>query len=101
MIRATQLRGRVVIDMEAAEKLGRIDRIFLDTQARKIAGFRVSRGGAWTVSLNPTLVPASSIHAIGPDAVTVRHRDIGAEDASRLDGMPRVFPLCRTHRGQS
>jgi sporulation protein YlmC with PRC-barrel domain len=76
--------------MEAAEKLGRIDRIFLDTQARKIAGFRVSRGGALTVSLDPKMVPASLIHAIGPDAVTVRHLDTEVEDGARLDGMPRV-----------
>jgi uncharacterized protein YrrD len=89
MMRATQLRGRAVIDMDAAEKLGRVDRIFLDTQARKVAGFRVSHGGMLTLSLNPVMIPASSVHAIGPDAITVHCTAV--EDATRLVEFPRVF----------
>src|SRR6266404_3571935 len=46
MIRATDLSGRAVVDMDAAEKLGRIETIIIDPEARQLAAFRLSRGGS-------------------------------------------------------
>jgi uncharacterized protein YrrD len=37
MIRATELSGRPVIDIDAAEKVGVIDKIILDPDGRKVA----------------------------------------------------------------
>ena len=39
MIRATELGGRAVVDMDAAEKLGKIDKVILDPDGRRVAGF--------------------------------------------------------------
>jgi uncharacterized protein YrrD len=35
MIRATELAGRAVVDIDAAEKLGTIDKIILDSARRR------------------------------------------------------------------
>lgn len=90
MIRASELRGRPVVDLGSAVKLGEIDEVALDPEGRRVAGLVLGRG--------PTLlggggaadpfVPASAVHAIGGDVVTVR----GGAETSRVDlsGFPRL-----------
>lgn len=82
MIRATELTGRAVVDLDAAEKLGRIDRVIIDPGARRVAAFGVSRGSAMRGNETHTTVPASAVYAIGPDAITVRR--VG--DSRQVDG---------------
>ena len=92
MIRLTSLGGRAVIDLDAAEKLGRIEKVILDPDGRQVAGFVVSRGSSLFGGGTDTTVPASAVHAIGPDAVTVRViADRQPEGA--LEGLPRVSDL--------
>ena len=91
MIRAKELGGRAVVDVDAAEKLGRIDRILLDPESRRVAGFVVSRGSSIFKNDQDILIPASSVHAVGPDAVTV-HRG-GDEPIEGLDALPRVSDI--------
>jgi sporulation protein YlmC with PRC-barrel domain len=94
MIRATDLSGRAVVDMDAAEKLGRIHSVIIDPDARHVAGFRLTRGGSLLGNEAHATVPATSVYAIGPDVITVRHAtDLGGEDAARLDRLPRVSDL--------
>lgn len=96
MIRATELGGRAVVDMEAAEKLGRIDRVVLDPDNRRVAGLVVSQGSSIFNNGTQITLPASSVHAIGPDAVTVRRAggaattDVAADGPGRFDGLPRA-----------
>jgi uncharacterized protein YrrD len=92
MIRATELGGRAVVDMDAAEKLGSIDKVILDPDARRVAGFVVSRGASLFGNATHALVSASAVHAIGPDAITVRH---AAEppDAPALEALPHASDL--------
>jgi uncharacterized protein YrrD len=90
MIRATDLSGRTVIDMDAAEKLGRIDTIFIDPDARQLAGFRLSRGGSLFGTDAHTTIPASSVYAIGPDVITVRHAASHGDDTARFEQLPRI-----------
>lgn len=93
MIRVSELDGRAVVDLEAAEKLGKIDKVILDPDGRQVAGFVVSRGSSLFNSGTDTVLPASSVHAIGPDAVTVRvTAGAGAGDL-HLDDLPRVSDL--------
>ena len=90
MVRARQLNGRTVVDMEAAEKLGRLDKIIFDPAARRVVGFLVARNiESLFRPATHLYVPAAAVHAIGPDAVTVRH---GAPDTDyeRLENLPRV-----------
>jgi sporulation protein YlmC with PRC-barrel domain len=92
MIRISALAGRAVVDLDAAEKLGKIDKIILDPDARLVAGFVVSRGSSLFNPGDDTVLPASAVHAIGPDAVTV-HRSAPAAAGTPLDGLPRVSDL--------
>lgn len=89
MIRATELGGRAVVDMDAAEKVGTIEKVILDPDARRVAGFTVSHGAALISHGTRVTLPASSVHAIGPDAVTV-HGSVVVNDLTRLDALPRV-----------
>lgn len=91
MIRAKELGGRAVVDVDAAEKLGKIDRLVLDPESRRVAGFVVSRGSSIFNNEKDILLPASCVHAVGPDAVTVR--GAVADTGGALDNLPRVSDL--------
>jgi sporulation protein YlmC with PRC-barrel domain len=91
VIRATELSGRAVVDIDAAERLGRVDRIVLDPDARQVAGFVVSRGSSLLGGGEHSTLPASSVHAIGPDAITVRRQ--AAEPTDQLSHLPRVSDM--------
>lgn len=90
MIRATELGGRAVIDMDAAEKLGKVEKVILDPDARRVAGFVVSRGSSLFGDSTQITLPASRVYAVGPDAITVRHDSVVQDDAANLDALPRV-----------
>lgn len=88
MIRATTLRGRSVVDLDAATKLGQIEELILDLEGRHVAGLVVTQGQALLGERHERVLPASLVNAIGPDAVTVH----GGQDQDvvddRLDGLP-------------
>jgi uncharacterized protein YrrD len=90
MIRATELTGRAVVDMDAAEKLGRVDRIIIDPESRRVAAFRLSRGGVFFSNTTHVTVSATSVYAIGPDAITVRHAAESGDANTRFDDLPHV-----------
>src|SRR4051794_18481295 len=90
VIRATELSGRTVIDLDAAEKIGKVDRIVLDPDARKVAAILVSRGASVSGDAMHMTVPASAIRAVGPDAVTIHPGAVlPPEVMARLDQLPR------------
>lgn len=93
MIRATELGGRAVVDMDVAEKLGNIHKVILDPDSRRVAGFVISRGSSALAAGTETTLPASAVHAIGPDALTVRRNAITPDEEARLDRLPRVSDL--------
>jgi uncharacterized protein YrrD len=93
MIRATELSGRAVVDVEAAEKIGRIDKIILDPEARRVAAFVVSNGSSFLHEGTRVTVPASAVKTIGPDAVTVRHAELARGDDQTLEGLPTVSDM--------
>ncbi|HEX6316689.1 MAG TPA: PRC-barrel domain-containing protein [Gemmatimonadaceae bacterium] len=90
MIRATELAGRAVVDIDAAEKLGTIDKIILDPDARRVAGFVVAKAGSgFPGSKAHMLIGAGAVHAIGPDAVTIRQSAVAGSDTAHLETLPR------------
>ena len=94
VIRATELSGRAVVDLDAAEKVGKVDRIVLDPDARQVAGLLVSRGAAVAGERMHMTVPAGAVHAIGPDAVMIhRPATVSDEMMRRLDELPSVSDL--------
>jgi uncharacterized protein YrrD len=90
MIKGSQLVGRAVIDMEAAERLGRIKEIIVQRDGERVAGFVVVHGET-IVGTGGTrrVIPASAVHSIGPDAITVRGSAM-KERLADLDSLPRM-----------
>jgi sporulation protein YlmC with PRC-barrel domain len=94
VIRATELTGRAVVDLDCAERVGRVDRIVLDFESRQVAAFLVSRGTPLARERTHVTVPASAVHAIGPDALTIhqsQETDAGVLD--RIEHLPKACDL--------
>src|SRR3954468_10517396 len=93
MIKGSDLVGRTVVDMEAATRLGKIKEIILQRDGERVAGFVVSQGET-IVGTGGTrrIIPASALHAIGPDAITVRSvkETTGIEELDQLPQMSDV-----------
>jgi len=92
MIKANDLDGRAVVDLESAKKVGYVDEIYLDTDGARIAAYLVAEGSKLTGSGQKILVPASAVQTIGPEAIMVR--PVGGErvdsDHDALDRLPRL-----------
>ncbi|HEV7216833.1 MAG TPA: PRC-barrel domain-containing protein, partial [Chloroflexota bacterium] len=104
MIRATTLRGRSVVDLDSAAKLGQLDELILDPEGRRVAGLVVSQGQSLLGDRHERLLPASTVHAIGPDALTVHGSGAESLDERRLAGLPRLSGMTGrkvvTHNGR-
>jgi uncharacterized protein YrrD len=92
MIKGSQLVGRAVIDMEAAERLGKIKEIVVQRDGERVAGFIVVHGET-IVGTGGTrrMIPASAVYSIGPDAMTVRGSAM--QELAELDNLPRMSDI--------
>lgn len=83
MIRATTLRGRSVVDLDSAAKLGQLEELILDPEGRQVAGLIVGQGQVLFGERHDRVLPATTVNAIGPDALTV-HAGGADFDADQL-----------------
>ena len=68
MIKGSQLIGRTVIDMEAAERLGKIKEIIVQRDGERVAGLWFVHGETIVGSGGKRrMIPASAVSSIGPD----------------------------------
>src|SRR5881392_4076371 len=92
MIKGSQLLGRSVIDMEAAERLGKIKENIVQRDGERIAGFIVVHGETIVGSGGKRrMIPAAAVHSIGPDAMTVRGSSM--QELAELDNLPRMSDI--------
>ena len=92
MIKGSQLVGRAVIDMEAAERLGKIKEIIVQRDGERVAGFVIVHGETIVGSGGKRrMIPASAVYSIGPDAMTVRGSSI--QELAELDNLPRMSDI--------
>lgn len=92
MIKGSQLIGRAVIDMEAAERLGKIKEIVVQRDGERVAGFVIVHGETMVgTGGKRRMIPASSVHSIGPDAMTVRGSAV--QELAELDNLPRMSDI--------
>jgi uncharacterized protein YrrD len=92
MIKGSQLIGRAVIDMEAAERLGKIKEIIVQGDGERVAGFSVVHGETIVGSGGKRrMIPASAVYSIGPDAMTVRGNSM--QELAELDNLPRMSDI--------
>ncbi len=76
-MRADELKGRAVVTLADATKIGWIDDVLFDANYRTVLGFRVKAGRL----SHPEALPRAGVSAIGPDAVTVvDHSAVNDED---------------------
>jgi sporulation protein YlmC with PRC-barrel domain len=90
MLRGTELRGRAVIDLSTTEQIGELTDIVLDPASQCVAGLIVAQRPSRVGPGRLFIVPASAVHALGPDAITVR--DGGERDCNlgQLAHLPRL-----------
>jgi uncharacterized protein YrrD len=92
MIKGSQLIGRSVIDMEAAERLGKIKEIIVQRDGERVAGFIVVHGETIVgTGGKRRMIPASAVYSIGPDALTVHGS--GMQELAELDNLPRMSDI--------
>lgn len=92
MIKGSQLVGRAVIDMEAAERLGKIKEIIVQRDGERVAGFVIVHGETMVgTGGKRRMIPASAVHSIGPDAMTVRGSAM--QELAELDNLPRMSDI--------
>jgi uncharacterized protein YrrD len=92
MIKGSQLVGRAVIDMEAAERLGKIKEIIVQRDGERVAGFVVAHGETMVATGGKRrIIPASAVHSIGPDAMTVRGSSM--QELAELENLPRMSDI--------
>ena len=93
MIKGSQLMGRAVIDMEAAERLGKIKEIIVQRDGERVAGFVVVHGET-IVGTGGTrqMIAASAVYSIGPDAMTVRGSAM-KQGLAELENLPRMSDI--------
>jgi uncharacterized protein YrrD len=80
-----ELRGLTVISMADGTQVGTLDQVYLDLDAKQVAGFSITNGvgpfgGARD---NAPTVAASGVHSLGPDALTLD--DVVAAHAAWVD----------------
>jgi len=66
-VKASDLKGRAVVTLSDAAKVGTIDDILFDAEYRAVLGFRVKKGTFG----KPDAVTRENVTAVGADAVTV------------------------------
>jgi len=96
MIRAKELHGRAVIDLDTAERLGDVHEVILDPETRQVAAIVATSRPAILGGGDRVLIPSSAVHAIGEDAVTVSRHEMGSETeapSAALDALPRLSDI--------
>jgi sporulation protein YlmC with PRC-barrel domain len=93
MIRASGLYGRSVVDLDTAERIGEIDEIIVDPYGPGIAGYVVACERPMFRRRKRIIIPIDAVHAIGPDAVTMRSAGAPEYHTAHLDSLPRLSDL--------
>lgn len=91
-MKATDLKGRAVVTLSNAAKVGTIDEILFDGRYRQVMGFAIKRG---TFS-GRTAVARGSVTAIGRDAITLPGPDV-IDASARPTAMTGTATLAQIH----
>ncbi len=91
---ASELKGRGVVALSNAEKIGQVDDVLFDAEFRQVLGFRVKKGGL----LGQTeALPRDSVTSIGADALTVPSPD-AMNDQERFAVLAHAATLSQVER---
>src|SRR5262249_30341775 len=92
MIKGSQLVGRTVIDMEAAERLGKIKEIIVQRDGERLAGFVIVHGETIVgTGGKRRRIAACPVHSIGAPAMT--RSGTSLQELAELDNLPRMSDI--------
>lgn len=86
----SELKGRAVVNVEDAKKVGEVENLFLDPASRQVISLKVKTGGLFSTAL---ILPVSRIMNIGPDAVTIRADVAGADQTNDAQASVEVTAI--------
>jgi uncharacterized protein YrrD len=94
-MQASELKGRAVVVLSTAEKVGQVEDVLFDAQFRQVLGLRVKKGGLFGKT---EALPRESVSSIGADAVTVPSPDVinDQERFAQLVGAARLNQVEQT-----
>ena len=93
-MRADELKGRAVVTLADATRIGRIDDVLFDASYHDVLGFRVKAGAFHRAEA----LPRASVRAIGADAITVAdHSAVNSPDRfAELEGAQALSDIEHT-----
>lgn len=74
-MKASELRGKAVVTIEGAEKLGIVRDVLIDTEARRIVALQLKT----EIASEAELVPVERVHSTGKDAITLERAAVPRE----------------------
>ena len=95
-MRADELKGRGVLALSNAEKIGQVEDVLFDAQFRQVLGFRVKRGGLFGKA---QALLRDSVTSIGAAALTVQSPDV-INDEERFTELGHASTLSQVERTQ-
>ena len=95
-MQADELKGRGVLALSNAEKIGQVEDVLFDAQFRQVLGFRVKRGGLFGKA---QALLRDSVTSIGAAALTVQSPD-AINDEERFADLARASTLSQVERTQ-
>ena len=90
-MKASELKGRAVISLADAQKVGEIDNVLIDCSQNRVVGLRIKHGLFSSVQV----LRARDVHSVGPDAITIPNREllVDRETATDLNALPDLNAL--------
>ena len=95
-MQADELKGRGVLALSNAEKIGQVEDVLFDAEFRQVLGFRVKRGGLFGKA---QALLCDSVTSIGTAALTVRSPD-AVNDEERFAELAHVSTLSQVEGTQ-
>ena len=93
---ANELKGRGVLALSNAEKIGQVEEVLFDAQFRQVLGFRVKRSGLFGKA---QALLRDSVSSIGAAALTVQSPDV-INDEERFAELANASTSSQVERTQ-
>jgi uncharacterized protein YrrD len=88
-MKASELRGRAIVSLDQAEKIGAVDDLLLDFGTNEVREFTVRPG----LLGGTKYIRAQSIRNVGPDAITIPDRSVLEDQGLRASDSPQLASL--------
>jgi uncharacterized protein YrrD len=93
-MQAQELKGRAVLAVSTAEKIGQVEEVLFDAQFRQVLGFRVKRGGLFRKA---QALLRDSVTSLGADALSVESPDV-VNDEERFADLSHASTLAQVEQ---